>query len=78
MARKEMKMLSANLRGFATNLGDFTHSFINKNTPDIIIAVETFLNQDFPANFGKLPGYSNWTRRDRQGRQGGGVHGSLL
>lgn len=58
------------LSHFLTDFGDLTYSFINRHTPDIAIAIESFLNEEMPSNFGRLPGYTDWARRDRIGRQG--------
>ncbi|XP_047482818.1 uncharacterized protein LOC125034843 [Penaeus chinensis] len=65
-----LRILSANVRGFQTVLGDLTHSHIIPHQPDIIAAVETFLNSTVPENFGRVGGYSKWHRRDR-------MHGSF-
>jgi len=66
-------ILSANVRGFQTNLGDLTHSHIIPHQPDIIAAVETFLNSTVPENFGRVDGYSKWHRRDRMHGTFGGI-----
>ena len=68
-----MAILSANVRGFQTNLGDLTHNFILRNKIDFAVAVETFLNEETEQTYGKIPGYCHWIRRDRQGRHGGGL-----
>ena len=34
---------------------------------------ETWLTKEVEPTFGKIPGYSNWVRRDRENRAGGGV-----
>ena len=72
-SKSDLKILSANIRGFRTNVGDLTHSFVLKYKPDIVATVETFLNESVPQNFGKIQGYSTWTRRDRVGRNFGGI-----
>ena len=66
-------ILSANVRGFQTNLGDLTHSHILPNSPVIIATVETFLNSTVPDNFGQIGGYSKWHRRDRLHGTFGGI-----
>ena len=70
---KCLTIISANLRGFRTNIGDLTHSYIIPNRADIVATVETFLDDDVPSNYGKISGYTNWHRRDRIGRQKGGI-----
>ena len=67
-----LTIISANLRGFQTNVGDLTHSHVLPHSPDIIATTETFLNSTIPDNYGRIGGYSNWFRRDRaQGTFGG-------
>lgn len=68
----KLKIISANIRGFQTNLGDLTHTHVLPHSPDIIATTETFLNSSVPDNFGQIGGYSKWYRRDRaQGTFGG-------
>jgi len=67
-----LTIISANLRGFQTNVGDLTHSHVLPHSPDIIATTETFLNSTVPDNYGRIGGYSKWFRRDRaQGTFGG-------
>ena len=67
-----LTIISANLRGFQTNVGDLTHSHVLPHNPDIIATTETFLNSSIPDNYGRIVGYSKWFRRDRaQGTFGG-------
>ena len=68
-----LQVLSANVRGLLTNIGDYTHSFINRYNADVVVAVETFFNESVPNNFGRIKGYSNWCRKDRIGREKGGI-----
>ena len=70
---KHLTIISANLRGFQTNIGDLTHSFILPNKADIVATVETFLNDSIPQNFGRIDGYTNWYRKDRKQDTHGGV-----
>ena len=70
---KHLTIISANLRGFQTNIGDLTHSFILPNKADIVATVETFLNDSIPHNFGRIDGYTNWYRKDRKQDTHGGV-----
>ena len=69
---QQLKILSANVRGLRTNIGELTHLTL-KNNADIIITCETFLNSEVEETFGKIRGYTHWIRRDRQGREGGGI-----
>lgn len=71
MASRSLRVLSANLRGFRTNVGEFTHAAL-RNRADIVVAVETFLNDDCVTTCDKIPGYCHWMRRDRAGGRGGG------
>ena len=71
--RHKLDILSANVRGFLTNVGDLTHSFVIKNNIDFVVTCETFLDENVEPTFGKIPGYCHWERRDRQGMQGGGI-----
>ena len=64
--------MSANVRGFHTNVGELTHRFIRVNNADLVFVCETFLDSNVPSNYARIKGYSAWIRRDRS-RQGGGV-----
>ena len=68
-----LTIISANVRGLLTNIGDLTHTFVNVHNVDIVATVETFFNESVPQNYGKMNGYSNWFRRDRIGREKGGI-----
>ena len=68
----EIRIISANLRGFRTNVGELTHSCILKNKADIVFIVETFLDDLVPTNYATISGYSTWFRKDRDS-QGGGI-----
>ena len=68
-----LTVISANVRGLQTNIGDLTHTFVNPYSVDIVATVETFFNDTVPANYGRIAGYTNWFRRDRVGRQKGGI-----
>ena len=54
-------------------MGELSHNFINKYKADIIVTVETFLDDTVQPTYGRIPGYSDWYRRDRQGMEKGGV-----
>jgi len=64
--------VSANIRGFHTNVGELTHAFVLKNKADIIFVCETFLDDKVSGNYAKIPGYSPWIRKDRN-TSGGGI-----
>lgn len=68
----EVRIVSANLRGFHTNVGELTHTVIRKISADIVFVCETFLDDRVPANYARVKGYSAWLRKDRN-CQGGGV-----
>ena len=70
---RTLTVLSANVRGLLTNIGDLTHTFVNPNNVDIVATVETFFNDTVPTNYGRISGYTNWYRRDRVGRDKGGI-----
>ena len=69
--RNNLKILSANVRGMRTNLGDLSHTAIRSGA-DIVICCETFLYESVPPTYGQIQGYTHWYRRDRSG-QGGGI-----
>ena len=71
-ASSELKIVSANVRGFHTNIGELTHSVIIKNQADVVFVCETFLDDKVPPNYARIRGYSQWIRKDRS-TQGGGV-----
>ena len=73
MTSPHLIVLSANVCGLRTNIGDFTHNFILRNRIDIAVVTETWLTSMVEPSFGKIPGYTHWIREDRQGRQEGGV-----
>jgi len=70
--QRHLSVLSANVRGLRTNIGELTHMALNVSA-DIIVATETFLNAEVEPAFGKIRGYSQWQRRDRTGKNFGGV-----
>lgn len=81
----EIKIISANLRGFRTNIGELTHQFILKNKVDVVFVEETFLDDTVPKNFATIPGYTCWYRKDRNSSGGGiamchkkGIHIQIL
>ncbi len=70
---QQLTVLSANVPGLRTNIGDLTHSFALRHQVDVAVATETWLNSEVEPTFGKTPGYTHWIRRDRSQRAGGGV-----
>ncbi|XP_063603574.1 uncharacterized protein LOC134779374 [Penaeus indicus] len=70
--QRHLSVLSANVRGLRTNIGELTHMALNISA-DIIVATETFLNAEVEPAFVKIRGYSQWQRRDRTGKNFGGV-----
>ena len=64
--------MSANLRGFHTNVGELTRNVIIKNNVDLVFVCETFLDNTVPCTYARVRGYSTWIRKDRC-TQGGGV-----
>ena len=68
-----LTIISANVRGLLTNIGDLTHSFVIPHNTDIVATVETFFNDNVPPNYGRIKGYSNWHRKDRVGQEKGGI-----
>ena len=71
-ANSELKIVSANVRGFHTNVGELTHNAIVKNRADVVFVCETFLDNKVPLSYARVRGYSTWHRKDRS-TQGGGV-----
>ena len=72
MAQNSLRILSANVRGFRTNVGELTHAALG-NKADIVVAVETFLNNDCVTTCDRIQGYCHWVRQDRIAGMGGGV-----
>ena len=66
-------LVSANVRGLRTNLGELSHNFVLRQKADIVAVSETWLNSNVEPTYGKIPGYTHWVRKDRTGRTGGGV-----
>ena len=71
-ATSEVRLISANIRGFHTNVGDLTYQFVTKNKADVVFVVETFLDDTVPDNYARITGFTKWYRKDRN-TQGGGV-----
>ncbi len=67
-----LTVLSANIRGFRTNVGELTHTALTQRA-DVVVAVETFLDNNCVTTCDKITGYSHWLRRDRHSGQGGGL-----
>ena len=71
--RDHLSIISANVRGLQTNIGDLIHSHVIPHSPDVVATVETFLNDTIPNNYGLIQGYTRWHRRDRLRGTFGGV-----
>ncbi|KAG0725267.1 Retrovirus-related Pol polyprotein from type-1 retrotransposable element R1 2 [Chionoecetes opilio] len=56
MAHAGLKILSANVRGFRTNVGELTHTVL-RNKADVVVAVETFLTDECVTSWDRIPGY---------------------
>ena len=72
-SRHKLTVLSANVRGLRTNIGELVHNFVQRNNVDIVVTTETWLDEQVEPTFGKTRGYSPWVSKDRVGRPGGGV-----
>ena len=73
MDTSSLRVISANLRGFRTNVGELTHSFVLKNSVDVVVTVDTFLDESCVTICDKISGYSYWVRRDHHAGQEGGI-----
>ncbi|MPC66707.1 hypothetical protein E2C01_060859 [Portunus trituberculatus] len=60
-----LRIVSANVRGFHTNVGELTHRFVRTNKPDLVFVTETFLDDNIPSTYARIQGYSTWIRKDR-------------
>ena len=54
-----LRVLSAHVRGFRTNVGELTHTFVLKHRVDVVMTVETFLDDSCVTTCERIPGYSN-------------------
>ena len=55
-------MVSANVRGLRTNVGDLSHNFVLRQSADIVAVTETWLSDEVEPTFGRISGYSQWVR----------------
>lgn len=55
---EELTIVSANLRGFYTNLGELTHVFVRAHNADKVFVSETFLDNCIPKNYVRIKEYS--------------------
>ncbi|KAG0717350.1 hypothetical protein GWK47_008070 [Chionoecetes opilio] len=69
----KLEILSANVRGLRTNIGDLTHNCVLRYRADVVVVTETWLNIEVEPTFGKMHVYTQWTRMDHPERAGGGV-----
>ncbi|CAM4567914.1 unnamed protein product [Leuciscus chuanchicus] len=74
LSESELTILEVNIRGLRSNIGDLANCCSVKK-PSIVIVVETFLDSTTPdgADSIQIPGYSLNCRRDRTGKNGGGI-----
>ena len=66
-------VVSANVKGLRTNIGDLSHNFVIRHHADVVAVTETWLTGEVEPTFEKIPGYSQCVRKDRENRAGGGV-----
>lgn len=62
-----LTVLSANVHGFRTNVGELTHTALVKHA-DVVVAVETFLDVSCVIICDRITGYSHWMRHEVRGR----------
>lgn len=55
---RELRIVSANVRGFHTNVVELTHRFIHVKKADIVFVRETFLDATVPPTYAQVKGYS--------------------
>ncbi|MPC09705.1 hypothetical protein E2C01_002323 [Portunus trituberculatus] len=60
---QHLTVVSANVRGLRTNLGDLTHNFVLRHQADIVAVTETWLNGEVEPTFGNIPGYLKSERK---------------
>ena len=56
-----LTVVSANVRGLRTNLGDLTHNFVLRHRA----VTETWLSGEMEPTFGNIPGYTKLVRNAR-------------
>lgn len=61
----ELTLVSANVRGLHTKVGELTHNVIAMHWADIVFVCETFLDDKVPQKYALMRGYSAWLRKDR-------------
>lgn len=66
-----IRIISANVRGFYTNVGELTHQFVNKQKAYTVFRAETFLDDTVPPNYAPISEYSDWIRRDKDTQREG-------
>lgn len=59
MRSQSISILSANIRGFITNVDELSHNFVNTRPPDMIAVIETFLGNIPWENFARIAGYTS-------------------
>lgn len=65
----DVRILSPNVLGMRTNLGDLTHTTL-RNGAGTVVCCETFLDDSIPPTYGQIKGYTKWYHR--QGLPGWG------
>lgn len=71
--REHFSIISANVRGLQTNIGDLIRSQVIPHSPDVVATIEAFLNETISNNYGLIQGYTRWYRRDRLRGSFGGI-----
>lgn len=49
-------VVMANVKGFQTNIGDFTHNFVLRHQAPAVAVTEMWLPGEVEPTFGKIPG----------------------
>ena len=55
-SERHLNIVSANVRGFHTNVGELTHKFVRGNDADIVFVCEIFLDSRVPSNYARIKG----------------------
>ncbi|MPC47476.1 hypothetical protein E2C01_041224 [Portunus trituberculatus] len=67
----KLNIVSANIHGFHTNVGELMHRFTLKNDANLVFVRETFLDDRVPATYARVKGYLTWIRKDCSTHDGG-------
>ncbi|MPC26566.1 hypothetical protein E2C01_019708 [Portunus trituberculatus] len=60
------------LSGFRTNVGELTHAAF-RNKADIVVTIETFVNNTYVTTCERISDCTHWVKRDRKARQRGSL-----